>query len=135
VIAKIGDADFAERHGLLAGSEQRCGREGRGAKSHHPNNHPNTWEFLPSFRMAERVVCGVKAEEWLNCAIFRVWHALCKVVCVPRMAGEIGKTHQGVHTMFATNFADRFLAAAVSIVISAALLAYAIVPATPALIA
>jgi hypothetical protein len=135
VIAEIGDGDFAERHGVLAGSEQRCVREGRRAKSRHPNNRPNTWEFLPSFRMAERAVCGVKGEEWRKSAIFRVWHALCRVVCVPRMAGENGKTHQGVHTMFATNFADRFLAAAVSIVISAALLAYAIVPATPALIA
>ncbi|MFL0670972.1 MAG: enoyl-CoA hydratase [Erythrobacter sp.] len=37
--------------------------------------------------------------------------------------------------MFASNFADRFLAAAVSVVISASLLAYAILPASPALIA
>lgn len=37
--------------------------------------------------------------------------------------------------MFASNFADRFVAAAVSIVVSAALLAYAIVPASPALVA
>jgi hypothetical protein len=37
--------------------------------------------------------------------------------------------------MFAPNFADRFVAAAVSIVMSAGLLAYAILPASPALIA
>lgn len=37
--------------------------------------------------------------------------------------------------MFAINFADRFAAAAVSVVISAGLLAYAILPASPALIA
>ncbi|MCU0947403.1 MAG: enoyl-CoA hydratase [Porphyrobacter sp.] len=37
--------------------------------------------------------------------------------------------------MFAANFADRFLAAAVSVVLSAGLLAYAILPASPAIIA
>lgn len=37
--------------------------------------------------------------------------------------------------MFIANFADRFLAGAVSLVISAGLLAYAILPASPALIA
>jgi hypothetical protein len=37
--------------------------------------------------------------------------------------------------MFATNFADRFLAAAVSVVMSAGLLAYAILPASPGIIA
>lgn len=37
--------------------------------------------------------------------------------------------------MFAINFADRFVAAAVSVVISASLLAYAIIPASPGIIA
>ncbi|MGY6636194.1 MAG: enoyl-CoA hydratase [Erythrobacter sp.] len=37
--------------------------------------------------------------------------------------------------MFTTNFADRFVAAAFSVVISAGLLAYAILPASPAIIA
>ncbi len=37
--------------------------------------------------------------------------------------------------MFNTNFADRFVAAAFSVVISAGLLAYAILPASPAIIA
>jgi hypothetical protein len=37
--------------------------------------------------------------------------------------------------MFAINFADRFLAAAFSVVISAGVLAYAILPASPALVA
>jgi len=36
--------------------------------------------------------------------------------------------------MFTTNFADRFVAAAFSVVISAGLLAYAILPASPAII-
>jgi hypothetical protein len=37
--------------------------------------------------------------------------------------------------MFAPNFADRFLAAAFSLALSAGVLAYAIVPASPGLIA
>lgn len=37
--------------------------------------------------------------------------------------------------MFAPNFADRFFAAAVSVAISASLLAYAILPASPSIIA
>jgi hypothetical protein len=37
--------------------------------------------------------------------------------------------------MFATNFADRFFAAAFSLVLSVGVLAYAIVPASPGLIA
>lgn len=37
--------------------------------------------------------------------------------------------------MFAIDFANRFVAAAVSVVISAGLLAYAIVPASPGIIA
>lgn len=37
--------------------------------------------------------------------------------------------------MFTTNLADRFIAAAFSVIISAGLLAYAILPATPAVIA
>ncbi|MFN3989125.1 MAG: enoyl-CoA hydratase [Erythrobacter sp.] len=37
--------------------------------------------------------------------------------------------------MFIANLADRFAAAAFSVVISAGLLAYAIIPASPALIA
>jgi hypothetical protein len=35
---------------------------------------PNPWEILPSFRLAERSVCGVKATEPQISAIFRVWH-------------------------------------------------------------
>jgi hypothetical protein len=52
----------------------------------------------------------------------------------PGWSGDAQKTPRSF-IMFAINFADRFVAAAVSVVISASLLAYAIIPASPGIIA
>jgi hypothetical protein len=93
------------------------------------------WEKSPSFREGEHPVCALKAGEWRNSAVFRVWHGSCKVSCVPGMVPRDSEKHQGDYPMFALDASNRLFAAAFSVVISAAFLAYAIVPASPSLMA
>jgi hypothetical protein len=95
----------------------------------------NCWEKSPSFRLAERVVCGPKAEEWLKTANFRVWHTSCTLFGIPGMVPGHSKKHQGDLTMYANELSNRMFAAAFSVVISAAFFAYAIIPASPSLVA
>jgi hypothetical protein len=97
--------------------------------------NPNPWCKFPSFRSGERTVAAVKARKWRKSAVFRVWHGPCKVFCVPGMVSQDSKIHQGVTTMFAQEVSNRLFAAAFSVVISAAFFAYAIVPASPGLVA
>jgi len=77
----------------------------------------------------------VKVSKWQKSAIFRVWHGLCKVFCVPGMVPPDSEIHQGDTTMNAVNSANRLFAAAFSVVVSAAFFAYAIIPASPNLLA
>jgi hypothetical protein len=93
------------------------------------------WEISPSFRMGERVVARMKAGKPQNSAIFRVWHGSCDVVCIPGMVPRDSKKHQGDLLMYAIETGNRLFAAAFSILVSAAFFAYAIVPATPGLVA
>jgi len=77
----------------------------------------------------------VKAEEWLISAIFRVWHGSCKVSGIPGMVPGHSEEYQGDLTMYAQEASNRLFAAAFSVVVSATFFAYAIIPASPSLIA
>jgi hypothetical protein len=85
--------------------------------------------------MDEWAVCGLKASKWQKSAIFRVWHAPCTVFCVPGMVPPDSEKHQGDLSMFALEASNRLFAAAFSLAISAVFMAYAIVPASPGLVA
>jgi hypothetical protein len=93
------------------------------------------WEKIPSFRAGEWAVFWVKAEKPQISAIFRIWHGSCNVFGIPGMVPRDSKKHQGDLLMYAIETSNRLFAAAFSILVSAAFFAYAIVPATPTLIA
>lgn len=68
-------------------------------------------------------------------AIFRVWHDPCKVSGIPRMTPGNTENANRRLPMYANETANRFFAAAFSVVISAAFFAFAIIPASPSLVA
>jgi hypothetical protein len=95
---------------------------------------PKPWGKMPTFRIDERQVQVGKRGKARNSAILRVWHASCNVFGIPGMVpGKTENTETGDLKMTTTDFSNRFAAAAFSLVISAAMFAYAIVPATPSL--
>jgi hypothetical protein len=96
--------------------------------------NPKRWENFPTFRIDERIIQSARVEKPRISAIFRVWHTSCKVFGIPGMAPRKHKDHSLRRPkMFATDLSNRFAAAAFSLVITAAMMAYAIVPATPSL--
>ena len=77
----------------------------------------------------------LKAGERRKSDIFRVWHGLCNVFFVLGMVPQDSKNTQETFIMFAQEVSNRLFAAAFSVVISAAFFAYAIVPASPGMMA
>jgi hypothetical protein len=91
---------------------------------------PNLWHFAPTFRIDEQdVQLGPPLKPRFS-DNFRVWHTSCKAVGV---TGTVPDHTKGDLQMTATTLSNRFAAAAFSLVVSATMLAYAIVPATPSL--
>lgn len=62
-------------------------------------------------------------------------HLLQYVVCPQGKASGKANTLKGDHIMYAANTSNRLAAAAFSVIFSAAFFAYAIIPASPTLIA
>lgn len=85
--------------------------------------------------MAEWGVGRLKAREWRKSAVFRVWHGSCRRLGIPGMVPDRIEKTKEIATMFATETTARLSAAAFAIVLSALSFAYAIIPATPALLA
>lgn len=81
------------------------------------------------------MVAAVQPKEWRNSAVFHVWHGSCKVFHVPGMVPQDCKKTSGAFVMSFANSANRLSAAAFSLALSAAFFAYAIIPASPGLVA
>jgi hypothetical protein len=100
------------------------------------NGDPNTWEKFPIMSMVRRAVWTDGIREGRNSAISQVWHGLCKVSGMKRKASAEFEYHDPRRPpMFANDTSRNLAAAAISLGVSAILFAYAIIPASPSLVA
>lgn len=100
------------------------------------NGDPNTWEKFPIMRIARWTLWTEENREARNSAISQVWHGLCNVSGIKRKASaEIKNQDPRRPPMFANDTSRNLAAAAISLGVSAILFAYAIIPASPTLVA
>ncbi|WP_330658577.1 hypothetical protein [Erythrobacter sp.] len=108
----------------MAGDEERV------------NIDPKVWEILPILRKEPWPAPAGEPPKVRISAISQVWHGLCSVLGMKRNDFRTEPNHrQGDRPMLNTDTSRNLFAAAISLGVSAILFAYAIIPASPSLVA